>query len=467
MREHRFLGTFELVTPLRLGAGDQADLADSAVWRQASGAVIIPGTSLAGAFRGFLERLTRVDCRITDGVPRRLPEEEPPCGCILCALFGDVRPGKDPSAHASRVTFQDSVVEGANVRIVDGVAMDRRRRAASDARRFDFEEVAPGAQLSIEVRGSALSDEELTWLGAAFHALGSGHIALGGRVAQGFGRVETRALSLRWRDTERPEHLVAAVLNQAGSEEAWPESVEPFPGEETEQPGRWEVRFLIAAPPLATFLVADPLESVFQGFDRAPRGGVAAPELPATSLRGVLRSAAERILRTLDPGAACDPTEASRSCAAREREAAKQKKACPRCLACQLFGNEEWASWIRLEVRPISRGGPGQPFDHVAIDRFTGGASEGRKFDAVAATNAEYEVRLSAGDVPEAERNWVTGLLALALQDLHQGRVTLGHGSARGHGWFAIKDPPDFPDPIEDGIRALWKKVGLPFPEVA
>lgn len=467
MREHRFLGTFELVTPLRLSSGDQAGLADSAVWRHASGVVVIPGTSLAGAFRGFLERLTGARCKITEGVARRLPEEEPPCGCEVCELFGDVRAGKDPNAHASRLTFQDSIVEGAAVRIVDGVAMDRRRRAASDARRFDFEEVAPGALISVEVRGRALSEEELTWLGAAFHALGSGHIALGGRVAQGFGRLEARALSVRWRDTERPEHLLAAVLEDAGSETAWPESVEPLPGEGIEEPDRWEVRLHIVAPPQTTFLVADPLESVFRGFDRAPRGGVASPDLPATSLRGVLRSAAERILCTLDPAAACDPTDASKSCAAREREAAKQRKAFTRCLACRLFGNEEWASWIRLEVRPISSGGPGQPFDHVAIDRFTGGASEGRKFDALAAANAEYEVRLSTGNLPAAERTWITGLLALALQDLHQGRVTLGYGSARGHGWFTIKEAPVFPDQVDVGIRALWKEVGLPFPEVA
>jgi len=466
MREYRFLGTFELATPLLLGAGEPADLADSAVWRHASGAAVVPGTSLAGAFRAHLERLTGADCKVAEGPPARLSGREPACGCRICRLFGNVRPGIDLSAHASVLVFLDAVVEGAAVRIVDGVAIDRGRRAASDARRFDFEEVVPGAQIAVDVRGSALGEDEIAWVGAAFRALGSGRIALGGRVAQGFGRLEARNLSLRWRDTERPDHLVAAVLEIGDSEAAWPEIVEPFPGQGMEEPGGWEVRFQLLTPTPSTFLVADPLESVRSGFDRAPRGGVAVPELPATSLRGGLRSAAERILRTLDPEAACDPTRSS-SCAAREREAASRSQAFDRCLACRVFGNEKWASWVRLEVRPIAAGGRGRPFDHVAIDRFTGGASRGRKFDALAATSAEYDVRLSAQGLPAADRSWVTGLVALALGDLHHGRVPLGHGSARGHGWFLLKEIPAFPEPLEEGVRALWRKIGVPFPEVA
>jgi CRISPR/Cas system CSM-associated protein Csm3 (group 7 of RAMP superfamily) len=422
MREYRFTGSFQLVTPLRLSSGEEAELADVAVWRRADGIIVVPGTSIAGAFRTYVERLTGVSCKIAEGLPSRRSSDEPACGCAVCALFGDVRPGNDPNARASRLMFCDAVVEGAKVRVVDGVAIDRQRRTAAERRKFDFEEVIPGAQLQIEVRGHALENLEVGWIGTAFRALGAGRMPLGGGVAQGFGRLAARELTLRWRDTEMPEHLVVAVLNDAGEDAAWPETVDPFPGDDSAQPDFWEICFRLVMPPDSTFLVADPTEAIATGFDRAPRGTASSPDLPATSLRGALRSAAERILRTLDPNAACDPTDSKTCCAARERVAMERDEAFERCLACQVFGNEEWASWIYIDVSRVSDSSRGQPFDHVAIDRFTGGAREGLKFDALATAGAQFEVRLLAPNLPSEDRAWVTGLLALTLQDLHQGR---------------------------------------------
>jgi CRISPR/Cas system CSM-associated protein Csm3 (group 7 of RAMP superfamily) len=177
----------------------------------------------------------------------------------------------------------------------------------------------------------------------------------------------------------------------------------------------------------------------------------------------VLRSQAERILRTLAPDGACDPTDPESCCAARDRRAGKKKQPFERCLACRLFGNEEWASRLRLRVDRVEGGAP-VPFDHVAIDRFTGGARDSLKFDALASRSARWAVYLDLTDVPEKDRPWARGLMALVLSDLHDGRVRAGHGAARGHGRLVLTRAPVFGEPLEPCVRALWVKLGVPWP---
>ncbi|MCL6548021.1 MAG: hypothetical protein K6T30_03830 [Alicyclobacillus sp.] len=60
----------------------------------------------------------------------------------------------------------------------------------------------------------------------------------------------------------------------------------------------------------------------------------------------------------------------------------------------------------------------------------------------------------------------VVGLLALTLQDLADGRIHVGHGSARGHGQLWIETPPELDD-LKGCVKALWCAVGLVPPEGA
>ena len=285
---------------------------------------------------------------------------------------------------------------------------------------------------------------------------------MGGRVAQGFGRLDVTRLACRCRDLANAAHVFAAVMRDPSDDGAWPDAVEPFPGGGKTLPGTLIWSFEVAVADNATFLVGDSGMALATGFDRAPRGGAAAPELPGPSLRGILRSQAERILRTLKPEAACDPTNPRTCCAARERQAGKEGKPFTRCNACRAFGNEEWAGWVRVRVDSLAGGSP-VPFDHVAIDRFTGGARDSLKFDTLAGGAGRWSICLDMTDVPTSDRDWVMGLLALTLGDLHDGRVRGGHGAARGHGRLVVARPPAFAE-LEPCVRALWSQVGVPFP---
>lgn len=272
---------------------------------------------------------------------------------------------------------------------------------------------------------------------------------------------------MRARDLTNPEHLLAAIVHDNNDEAAWPEvlavGLASFPGQDYQIPRRVSVDFSLRLEPEATFLVADPVEAVRLGFDRAPRGGVAGAELPATSLRGALRSGAERILRTLRPDAACHPTTAQ---ACHPPGEVCDNTWC--CWACRLFGNEHWASRLSVTVRP-EEGADGQrvPFDHVAIDRFTGGAREQRKFDALAVRGRRFRVHLTLEHMDADDVRWALGLLALTLHDVAEGYLTIGYGAARGHGFFTLDGPPRWTydgDGLQGCIAALWDKLGLQYP---
>ncbi len=151
MHEYRFVLPCRLKSPLALGSGQGSSLTDSELRRNSQNKLIIPGTSLAGVLRSAIERISGVDCKIA----HRLESGSMPCDCDVCCLFGNVVPttvkSGDIVAAASRVSVHDAELLNATTRIVDGVAIDRARRSAADARKYDHEEVLPGASFVIEL----------------------------------------------------------------------------------------------------------------------------------------------------------------------------------------------------------------------------------------------------------------------------------------------------------------------------
>ena len=80
---------------------------------------------------------------------------------------------------------------------------------------------------------------------------------------------------------------------------------------------------------------------------------------------------------------------------------------------------------------------PSAPAEHhqefVAIDRFTGGAADGAKFDAVLAgiTTLAGTLTIDLARLKKVDDQFRSlGLLALVLRDLSEGDIVLGSGSA-------------------------------------
>jgi CRISPR-associated RAMP protein (TIGR02581 family) len=182
------------------------------------------------------------------------------------------------------------------------------------------------------------------------------------------------------------------------------------------------------------------------------------PFIPGSSLKGVIRSYAEKICRSLkeEPVPVCLPyeepneggTNLQAACGLRFEKYKKNNKAKSptstqiyqlSCPVCRLFGThvlrgrlstsdayltDAYQQSYVLETR-----------DGVAIDRLTGGAAPKAKYDLEVLTRGEFTTTL---EIRNFER-WQLGLLGLVMHDMEQGLLRLGFGKSRGLGRFKIE----------------------------
>jgi len=168
-----------------------------------------------------------------------------------------------------------------------------------------------------------------------------------------------------------------------------------------------------------------------------PKSGASTIYLPGASLKGVIRSHAERIIRTLlGEQGCCDPLNKQSACGDKSEFKQRGDDALPShkvyrtiCPACQMFGHTVMASRFlipdayptnAIDVLPIRQ--------MVAIDRRSGGSVN--TFTMEVCTEGQFEGRII---VRNFER-WQVGLLALVLRDLREGRLSIGFGKSRGLG---------------------------------
>jgi len=174
------------------------------------------------------------------------------------------------------------------------------------------------------------------------------------------------------------------------------------------------------------------------------RNGTKEVYLPGSSLKGTIRSHAERIARTLNDSAACNTLggkrDKLRSCGSALDIMKGDKKQIDlstptvyqhSCPLCRLFGN----TWImgRLateDAYAVGEAPKPQQRDGVGIDRFTGGASRGAKFELEVITGGQFKTALHLQNF----ELWQLGLIGFVLQDLRDGLVRMGSGKSRGLG---------------------------------
>jgi CRISPR-associated RAMP protein (TIGR02581 family) len=209
------------------------------------------------------------------------------------------------------------------------------------------------------------------------------------------------------------------------------------------------------------------------------------PFIPGSSLKGVLRQCSERLLRALDVGAACDPIlagclkhlpEKRRAWRDQKTEEAEiddksaEEIETTICIACRVFGSTERASKVlvrdalwsgdavhRIEVR-----------DGVGIDRDTGTAADGVKYDfEVVPLGSEFGLEL----VLENAADWERGLVFVALDELRRGYASLGGMTSRGLGRVAIDydviEEWDAQSVVRGAAKAVHSKSALQGDEAA
>src|SRR5437660_808130 len=439
--------------PFAVGGLEGGPQSDRPLLRDAGDRPALPGTSIAGCLRGLLSRLApHLDEAWTGGVEELL-------GTPL-----DEREGRP-----SRLGVHDAEpLSSMDVRVRDGVGIDAWSGAARRRLKYDLE-IADGrprfqVRLELDLDGDLETvSRRRDLLALALWEWSDGRGALGARSGTGLGRFRLEELRARELDLADRETLRAwlrarpdgedrltpggaplgGVPEPAGARPARGDAggvraaislvgVPPRLGGRAAGDGSWpghvrvrtELRF--ASPllvggnvPLPTSTSDLDLEHITRG---RPEGAV--PILPGSTLRGLVRGRAARIVRTLGGvPAACDPNESgpledatpldSRAAARRDLRACGRRLAdahsrmegagpaertaggpaaaadvrARSCPVCRLFGHTELGGRVRVEETDLTDPGDRLVLDHVAIDRFTGGAADARKFDAAPRTH--------------------------------------------------------------------------------
>jgi CRISPR-associated RAMP protein (TIGR02581 family) len=179
-----------------------------------------------------------------------------------------------------------------------------------------------------------------------------------------------------------------------------------------------------------------------------PRSGQPTVYLPGASVKGVLRSHAERILRTLGLSC-CNPLDTKNaynektgagSCGKLidQEKLVGSERYKRQCAACKLFGSTGVASHVQVAdaypraTVPVLT----EVRTSVGIDRQLGSAASGSLFQLEVVVAGMFECTLILSNV----QLWQVGLLAFCLRDLREGFVQLGSAKSRGLGVVAISD---------------------------
>lgn len=174
----------------------------------------------------------------------------------------------------------------------------------------------------------------------------------------------------------------------------------------------------------------------------------AQPYVPGSSLKGVLRSTMERIIRTLNE---------NKSCIAVGERRAVHNVLCGKsdCVPCSIFGSQKSGASIRvqdahlcddvkfgdvLDERPHCATLYDSRSDPYEMQMVRQGNFKVPKtilrMEEVVAANTSFDLNINIDNVNDRD----VGLLLLALGEFNYKRCHLGGGVSRGHGFADIKD---------------------------
>jgi CRISPR/Cas system CSM-associated protein Csm3 (group 7 of RAMP superfamily) len=469
--ERRVIVAGELVcqTPVHVGGLDSQSASALALAVNGQGQFYLPGTSQAGPLRAWCaETFTPAEAN---------------------ALWGP--PGDSDGGHASFVIVDDAVI-GPGVfaaELRDGVGINRYTGTAAEGIKFDREILPAGTKLPFRLVFEELKGETrgAQILASLLQALQRGEVRLGAAKSRGLGKVTLEDLTVL-------EHKFGSRVDVLGVLRGEPK---PSKGLEllckdwkAHRQERSLIEIKIEWKPKGPFMVKAAVDGMV--VDTLPL--VSATEsglrlvLPGSSSKGAIRSQAERIVATL-LGGDVDEKDFLKQLArfslvtnlfgapnSTDSESDEAKDWLPGlsalsiddCFSEQSISAETLQHMLTgggsgkdlqgwFEALPEYGGKQGHapyldPATQVAIDRWTGGASDGALFTVLEPWNFKWEdlvltvdpARLPRGSEKEGDSETEPALAAIALLlltlgDFVKGDVSLGFGTNRGFGAVEVK----------------------------
>jgi CRISPR/Cas system CSM-associated protein Csm3 (group 7 of RAMP superfamily) len=443
----KITGKLMAETPLHVGGLGTDPTVDLSLAVNGQSQEYIPGTSLAGAFRNWME-----DCNL-------LPS-------IIESIWGFQR---EDVGHASFVILEDAVVTlpaEAIVELRDHVGIDRISGAASDKTKFDRAILPKGTTFPLEMTIDLGQDnpQALEAVEQLIHAIETDGLRLGGAKTRGLGLV--KLTDIVWKDYDLGTFTgMIAALRGHGTDHI-----------PTALSTSHLLRLSIHWNPIGALMVKSGQDGV--AVDILPLvsrvGNETTFVLPGSAIKGALRSQAERILRTVlkqeqppigklqvqleNSALALTQWLFGKSGTGNVSESVEFGRGALSVDDCYCTKRMKPSAWQAVEhsVDDRTQQNAGtlrgtldaatltdtQQAYHVAIDRWTGGAAEHMLYSALEPFNLTWEpieLTLNLNRIDEANRPAAKALLILVLRDIAQGRIPLGYGVNRGYGSLEVE----------------------------
>jgi len=424
--------TLETTTPLKVGSGESDFFTDMPVQKDVNNLPIILGTSIAGALR---DKYREIEKNNDD-------------------LFG-FQDNRTNTGAGSRVIISNALLCDKDGSVVEGIGFDskfldkyltlplREHTAITDKgialehAKFDEEVVFSGSKFKFELEFIADKDFSQEWE-TLLHILKDETFRLGAGTTKGFGSFNNVKILEKRLDLDKEEEL-ELYINKSSSLNEKNFHWKPFT--KTENLSNSYTKYTLKIEPENFFLFGS-------GFgdneaDMTPvsektvmwkdgKGDFTKKKvlIPASSIKGAIahRTAfhynKHQLQNNQDHTKVGEENDAVKAIFGHKKEKIK---------------NQEIGSKGKILISDCfkQKGFQTKTFDHVSIDRFTGGTIDGALFQetTVAKDDEIYTIKIWLHNDIE-EENYVKAFEA-SLADIKNGMLPLGGMTTKGHGVFS------------------------------
>lgn len=427
---------FTLETPLHCGGGHDQFL-DQPVIRDSAGFYMIPGTSVSGALRAEALKLDESEGKKhTDMLFGTCNAEDGLSGASLMWFSDAHLLDFDGECALSKFVSgkQVDIADYQGPYIRDHVRIDDKTQTASKSGKYDEEIVPVGAKFAIEIRldgwNKNVPQEAEALFVKVMSKLLSDSIAFGGKQTNGYGRIKFDSDSqLRAFDLYNQDDMKAYINLSSG-----PRFTASDKGHKVEIPaykfsarnsdtvsGSISIKLSCLGPVMVSGpgdinAIADMTTMTVPKFiyGKSSTKVQSDPVIPGSSIKGVLYHRVQSIARV--KGMTEDSVER---------------------IFGAIKGDNAGVGRVAVSDMLYEYSHKEQLVQHVAIDRFTGGALKAALFNEAPVwdANSAFTLKLSLDGLALKD----FGLLAFALLDLAQGELAVGNGTNRGNGRFCVR----------------------------
>ncbi|MBW4652152.1 MAG: hypothetical protein KME20_03735 [Kaiparowitsia implicata GSE-PSE-MK54-09C] len=451
--------TLTALTPLHVGGiGGDVDT-DLALAVNGRGNYYIPGTSMAGALRGWMAQ-SNSEAQVKN-------------------YWGD---HESEDRGASFILVEDAEIameKGQRIEIREGVGIDRHTGAAAERFKYNRAILPKGVSVPLKITLDCQESHDPAELWQVLQALECGDIRIGAAKTRGLGKVQLTGIKIQRQDLSSADGIFEALLAE-GQLQDWSElkkSAPYMPPARLDFTLGWKPRDSVMVKAEGDGIAVDILPLLSQVDSRVRF------VIPGSSIKGVLRAHAERIVRTVCYLEVDSETKFNQQLqvplveilfgSAEKNQPNGSKNgsqgnisalAVDDCYATLEMTASDWAAvgntpkakddtFTQFEkTLATALGGRSKPFQtlqpamHVAIDRWTGGAADSMLYSVLEPIGVSWEsigLSLDAARLcryhPQVVKPAIA-LLFLVLRDFANRKIPIGYGTNRGMGTVEVTE---------------------------